>query len=136
VTVVDASAVVAVLVDGGDVGDRARARLSSEAELHAPHLLDLEVASAVRKLMFARTITFGTASRALENLGRLNIRRHPHTPLMARIRTLWQNLTPYDGAYVALAEALGTPLVTCDARLARTTGPRCAIEVLSVRQER
>jgi predicted nucleic acid-binding protein len=129
-TVVDASALVNALVDEGPLGERVRHRLGAADELHAPHLVDIEVAYAVRRFMLARTITRRQASQALDDLGRLNLVRHAHDWLMVRIHALWAALTPYDGAYVALAEALGMPLITCDARLARASGLRCALEVI------
>lgn len=106
-------------------GDAARARLRGE-DLAAPEIIYLEVASVWR-----RTMTDGRrASLALADLAELPLRLAPHLPLLARCWELRHNLTPYDAAYVALAEALDVALLTADARLSRASGIHCAVEVL------
>jgi predicted nucleic acid-binding protein len=129
VIVVDASVLATSLGDDGPDGDRARARLRGE-RLTAPELVDLEVASVWRRQVSAGAMDERRAVLALADLGTLPLRRTPHRPLLARCWELRDNLTIYDAAYVAVAEALGVPLLTGDARLARATGPTCAIEVL------
>ncbi len=127
--VVDASVLVMALADDGGDGASARDRLRGES-LAAPHLVDLEVASALRRLAGRGTLTDRRASAALRDLSDLPLQRAPHTPLLPRVWALRRNLTPYDAAYVALAEALEAPLLTADRRLAEAPGPRCPIEVL------
>jgi predicted nucleic acid-binding protein len=129
VIVVDASVLATCLGDDGPDGDRARARLRGE-RLTAPELVDLEVVSVWRRQVRAGAMDDRRAALALADLEALPLRRTPHRPLLARCWELRDNLTIYDAAYVAVAEALGVRLLTGDARLARATGPTCAIEVL------
>jgi len=129
VIVVDASVVASALGDDGSDGERARRRLAEE-RLFAPELIDLEVASAWRRAARAGRLGSKRARQALTDLAALPLDRAPHQPLMSRIWELRDNLTPYDAAYVALAEALQAPLVTADQRLARAPGVGCEIEVL------
>ena len=133
--VVDASVLATSLGDDGLDGDRARARLRGE-RLTAPELVDLEVVSVWRRKVRAGAMDDRRAALALADLGTLPLRRTPHRPLLARCWELRGNLTIYDAAYVAVAEALGVPLLTGDARLARATGPTCNIEVLPGGPER
>ena len=127
--VVDASVLATSLGDDGHDGDQARARLRGE-RLTAPELVDLEVVSVWRRQVRAGALDIRRAALALADLGALPLRRAPHRPLLARCWELRDNLTIYDAAYVALAEALGVLLLTGDARLARATGPACTIEIL------
>lgn len=127
--VVDASVVAPTLADDDEDGDRARARLGGE-RLAAPELLDLEVASILRRAVRARRLDQRRSGQALEDLLALPLTRVSHGPLLARVWELRDNLTAYDAAYVALAEAAGCSLLTADRRLKRATGPRCEIEVL------
>jgi predicted nucleic acid-binding protein len=129
VIVVDASVVAVALADDGHDGDGARVRLRGE-RLAAPELIDLEVASVLRGQLRGVVIDRPRAELALADLATMPIRRAGHRPLLARCWELRDNLTVYDAAYVALAEALGAVLLTADRRLARAPGPRCAIEVL------
>lgn len=126
--VVDASVVVVALADDGGDGDRARARLRGEV-LAAPELVDLEVLSVLRRLVRAGEMPERRASLAKEDLAGLPLQRAPHTPLLARCWELRDNLTCYDAAYVALAEALGCVLLTADSRLASAPGPQCEVEL-------
>jgi predicted nucleic acid-binding protein len=126
VIVIDASVLATALGDDGEDGDRARSRVRGE-DLAAPEIIDLEVASVWR-----RTLTDERrAALALADLAELALGRAPHLPLLPRCWELRHNLTPYDAAYVALAELLGVSLVTADRRLARATGIRCAVDTLS-----
>jgi predicted nucleic acid-binding protein len=127
VIVVDASVLAPALGDDDADGDAARARLRGEGELAAPEIIDLEVASVWRRTLADER----RASLALADLADLRLRRAPHLPLLARCWELRHNLTPYEAAYVALAEALDVALVTADARLSRASGVRCAVEVLA-----
>ena len=128
--VVDASVVVTALGDDGADGDAARARLRGE-RLAAPHLIDLEVASAWRRLAATGHLPTRRVELALADLLALRLERVPHGPLLQRAWELRDNLTVYDAAYVALAEALGAKLLTADARMAGAPGCRCPIEVLA-----
>jgi predicted nucleic acid-binding protein len=105
--------------------------LVSGTVLFAPAHLDVEVASALRGLCRTSSALRRAVSGALEHLARFPIRRVPLPPLLPRIWELRHNLTVYDAAYVAVAERVGAPLVTCDARMATASGPRCDFEVIS-----
>jgi predicted nucleic acid-binding protein len=129
VLVVDASVVAAALADDARDGDRARARLRGE-QLAAPELVDLEVASVLRRQLRAASVDVRRAELALTDLNAMPIQRAPHRPLLPRCWQLRDNLTMYDAAYVALAEALDADLLTADRRLAKAPGPRCRIELL------
>jgi predicted nucleic acid-binding protein len=130
VIVVDASVVVVALADDARDGDSARARLRGE-RLSAPELLDLEVASVLRRHVLRGAIGARRAALALDDLATLPLERAPHRPLISRCWQLRDNVTIYDAAYVALAEALGATLLTGDKRLANASGPKCRIELLT-----
>lgn len=127
--VVGASIVVTALADDGPDGDRVRSRLRGE-RLAAPHVIDLEVASAWRRLATSGALDERRAQLALDDLDALRIERAPHATLLARCWELRHNLTVYDAAYVALAEVMETRLLTGDAHLAAAPGTRCDVEVL------
>ena len=127
--VVDASVLVSGVADDGADGDRIRARLRGE-RLAAPQVIDLEIASAWRRMAAAGDLDERRAQLALADLAALRIERAPHRPLLARCWELRTNLTIYDAAYVALAELLDVTLLTGDSRLASAPGPRCHVEVL------
>ena len=122
--VLDASVLVAWLVDDGPVGQWAE-RLVAKGELAAPHLVLAETANILRRLALAGEISADVATLAHRDLLDLQIELVPYAPLAERVWALRGNLTAYDAWYVALAEALGCPLVTLDAKLARASGPRC-----------
>lgn len=128
--VVDASVVVTALADDGHDGDAARARLRGE-RLAAPHLLDLEVTSAWRRMAAGGALDDRRVELAMADLLALRVDRVPHGPLLPRCWELRSNLTVYDAAYVALAEILGVAVLTADGRLAAAPGTRCPIEVIS-----
>lgn len=128
--VVDASVLATALSDDGSDGARLRTRLDAERTLCAPEIIDLEVAMAWRRQLNAGWLDENGAQQALDDLAALNLARTSHLPLMPRIWELRENLTPYDAAYVALAEALDVPLLTADARSTRAPGLRCAVELL------
>lgn len=127
--VVDASIVAVALADDGPDGDSARARLRGE-DLTAPELLDLEVASVLRKQHATGALDDRRVALALDDLQAMPIRRAPHRHLLRRCWELRDNLTVYDAAYVALAELLQIVLLTADQRLARAPGPLCDVETL------
>ncbi|GAB2450095.1 type II toxin-antitoxin system ribonuclease VapC1 [Nocardioides hungaricus] len=127
--IVDASVLAPALADGGASGRIARTRLAGE-RLLAPELIDLEVTSVIRGLVRKGAVSDEHAAAALVDLIDLPLERVGHRRLVPRCWELRGNLTPYDAAYVALAEHLDVPLVTADARLARASGPRCDVEVL------
>ena len=125
--VLDASVTVELLLNS-EVGRRIAERIADpDLALHAPQLLDLEVAQALRRYAAAGLIGAETGREALERLGDLGITRWDHEPLLPRVWTLRHNLTAYDAAYAALAEALEATLLTGDRRLA--SAPRLAAEI-------
>lgn len=128
--VVDASALVVALTDGGADGAATRRRLSESSSLHAPHVIDLEVTSVLRRLERAEDVDRRRAEGALEDLTQLPLVRYPHLALVGRIWELRENLSPYDAAYVALAEGLECPLLTGDRGISRAPGVRCDVQVL------
>lgn len=130
--VVDASALVAALVDGGPDGDWAAATIAGEV-LAAPHLLLVEASNILRRSRLAGDITADVAALAHADLLDLRVALFPYGPLAERVWELGENLTSYDGWYVALAEVLDAPLATLDGRLARAPGPRCRFVVPPVR---
>jgi predicted nucleic acid-binding protein len=127
--VVDASIVVTALADDGPDGDLARLRLRGE-RLAAPHLIDIEVTSAWRRLVSLGELDDRRAQLAMRDLLALRLARVPHGPLLGRCWELRENLTIYDGAYVALAETLDVTLLSLDVRIKQASGPRCSVEVL------
>jgi predicted nucleic acid-binding protein len=129
VIVVDASVLATAVGDDGPDGDRARTRLRGE-RLSAPELVDLEVASVLRRQVHGGQVDSRRAALALTDLAAMPLRRAPHRPLLARCWELRDSLTIDDACYVALAEALGVTLLTGDMRLARALGPRCRVETL------
>jgi len=131
VLVIDASALLELLLRTG-LADRLMHRaLDPATRLHAPHLVDVEVLQGLRRLLHRKQITALRAEQVLEDLSQLLIERHPHQPLIARIWEMRDSLSAYDSAYVALAEALAAPLLTCDGKLARAHGHRAAIELVA-----
>ncbi|MGY1777113.1 type II toxin-antitoxin system VapC family toxin [Geodermatophilus sp. SYSU D00804] len=127
--VVDASTVVAALLDAGSGGQAARDALLGD-EPHAPHLLDVEVLSAVRRHALSGRLSDAAARGAVDAVRELPVVRHGHDPLLDRALELRHAVTAYDGVYVALAEILGAGLVTGDRRLARAPGLRCPVTTI------
>jgi predicted nucleic acid-binding protein len=113
--VIDASALLETLLRS-EVGLEISDSLLDN-EMHAPHLIDLEVAQALRHIVLHGELTAAQGHEALVAFAAMPIMRHPHTPLMLEIWALRHNLTSYDAAYLALARALGAPLITQDAAL-------------------
>lgn len=118
------------LADDHTDGQAARARLAAEGTLHAPELIDLEVLWVFRKRALAGRLDARRAGWAIRDLESLPLVRYPHLPLLRRAWALRSNVTPYDAAYLALAEALDVVFVTADRALARVRGVGCAVEVL------
>ena len=128
--VLDASAVLELLL-GTKQGRSVAARIADpELGLHAPHLVDVEIAQALRRYVREGELDPAAAITALQDLRSLDVERHPHEPLLDRVWALRDNLTAYDAVYVALAEALDANLLTCDARLARAPGVERRIELV------
>jgi predicted nucleic acid-binding protein len=125
VIVVDASAALSALLNAGP----ARNALASE-QLHAPHLIDSEVANGLRRMVAAEQLAADSGWAALDAFRRLGMTRYPVFSLLDRVWELRDNLSAYDASYVALAELLDCNLLTADARLSRAPGIRCPITLV------
>ena len=123
--VVDASAAITALFNAGP----ARQALAEE-QVHVPHLIDPEVANALRRGVAASRIEPGDAWTALDQWRRLGMARYAVFPLLERIWELRENLSAYDASYIALAESLDCALLTADVRLGRAPGLRCPVTVV------
>lgn len=123
--VVDASAALSALLNAGP----ARELLATEA-LHAPHLIDSEVASGLRRRVAARAVSPDAGWTALGTWSRLGITRYPVFSVLGRVWELRDNLSAYDACYVAIAESLDCALLSADGRLACAPGTRCPITVV------
>jgi predicted nucleic acid-binding protein len=129
--VVDASAVLEILLQT-ERADRIMARALDPSErLHAAHLLDIEVTQVLRRLVLQKQITAARGELALDDLAKLVIERHGHESLLGRIWQLRDSLTSYDAAYVAFAEAMQAPLLTCVSKLAGAHRHIATIELIS-----
>jgi predicted nucleic acid-binding protein len=127
--VADASAVVEVLLQTKR-GIRIEERLFAPSEiLHVPHLIDIEVAHAMRRAWLQGLLDAVRAEEALDDLAAWSLIRYPHDLFLSRIWSLRHSVTAYDAVYVALAETLEVTLLTCDARLASSSGHDAIIEV-------
>jgi len=125
---VDASTVVAALVDCGPDGSWAEVMLASDA-LVAPHLLPVEVANLLRRAVAAGELSADTASLAHADLLGLRVNLFAYEPFADRVWELRDNISSYDAWYVAIAESVDAPLATLDRRLARSPGTRCQFVV-------
>src|SRR5438132_1637921 len=128
--VIDASAVLEALLRTPNADAVARWLFDPSETLHAPHLLDVEVAQVLRRYAVNREIDSERGRAALADLADLPMRRYPHDFLLPRVWDLRNNLTAYDAVYVALAEALDCPLITRDQRLAAAPGHHARIELI------
>ncbi|MGC3999941.1 MAG: type II toxin-antitoxin system VapC family toxin [Anaeromyxobacter sp.] len=130
--VLDASAAVELLLNT-PLGERVGERLSADrGSLHAPQLLDVEVLHVLRRLCLGKVLPERRAGQALEDLADLPLLRWSHEELIGRAWGLRTSVTAYDAIYLALAEALGATLVTCDGRLGRANGHRAEVEVVGL----
>jgi predicted nucleic acid-binding protein len=128
--VVDASALLEALLRTSAARAVERRLFEPSQTLHAPHLLDVEVAQVVRRYAASREIEVERGRMALQDLADLPLRRYPHDFLLPRVWDLRNNLTAYDAVYVALAEVLDVPLLTRDKRLAASAGHHARIELV------
>lgn len=122
--VLDSSVLVSALVDTGPEGAWAE-RVLADGALYAPELVHVEVTNTLRRLESSKAITMPEASAAYEDLLLLEIELLPFAPFADRVWELRATVTSYDAWYVAVAEAIGSPLATLDKRLARAPGPKC-----------
>ena len=128
--VVDASALLEFLLQT-ERGVRVEARLFRDSdELHAPHLVDVEVVQGLRRLVRTGELLAGRADEAISDLTDFDLHRHPHLDLLGRAWRLRDNISAYDAMYIALAEAISAPIVTCDIPLAKAPGHRARIEAI------
>ena len=125
--VVDASTVVATLIDTGPVGVLADSMLRS-GPLAAPHLMPVEAANILRRAALAGDISADVAALAHDDLVSLRVELFPYRPFAARSWELRANVTAHDAWYVSLAESLRAELATVDVKLSRATGPRCGFQ--------
>jgi predicted nucleic acid-binding protein len=128
----DAGALVMLLADAGPVGEAVRDRVKGE-RLLAPHLVDVEVASALLGSRRGGKLSEPQLDEAWDAFAQLPIRRVEHLPLLPRVRELYANLSTYDATYVALAEGYEAPLITSDGRIDRSGRARCPVEVFNER---
>jgi predicted nucleic acid-binding protein len=130
VIVVDASALLEALLRTPERAAVERRMFNSGESLHAPHLLDVEVAHVIRRYAATGELDAERGREALADLADFPLRRYPHDFLLPRIWELRNNLTAYDAVYIALAEALGAPLLTRDRRLATAPGHHALVELV------
>ncbi len=128
--VLDASVLANVVGDDGADGRLARRELRAAGNLAAPDLVDVETVAVLRKRWLAGSISDERFATAVSDLGDIDLDRYPVLRFMRRAWELRANVTPYDAAYIALAEVLNCELWTADQRLAKAPGPACAIRVL------
>lgn len=129
--VIDASVVIDLVLDAPIYARSIIRRLERREALAAPYLLDAEVAQGLRNNLLRGRLTQADAHYRLERFLQIEIERYPHRPLIPRAFQLRDNATVYDGLYLALAEALDSPLLTRDAALARVPGVMATVEVIS-----
>jgi predicted nucleic acid-binding protein len=129
--VLDASALLELLTRS-DRGLRVETRVMRTSEtLHAPALIDVEVTQVLRRYVASGQVPEHWAQMALQVVTAFPMTRYLHEPLMRRAWELKDNVTAYDGVYIALAEALRSPLVTCDSRLSKAPGIHTTVELIA-----
>ncbi|WP_419997016.1 type II toxin-antitoxin system VapC family toxin [Streptomyces boninensis] len=126
--VLDCSALVHCLTGRTLQGERIAERIARERVLAVPHLLDAELASALLGMARRGKLNRGQVDQAMADYRLMPLRRHELNPLWERVSELSAGLSVYDAHYVALAEGLGAPLVTSDARIAKSGSTRCQVE--------
>lgn len=129
--VLDASAALELLLNGPLAGGVSRRALDIETSIHAPHLIDLEVAQVLRRFVRTGTIRDTRAQEVFDDLDALGVTRYPHQLLLPGIWALRNNVTAYDASYLVLAEMLDSKLVTCDAALATVPGYEKWVDLVS-----
>lgn len=127
--VLDASAALELLLRTPLAPKIERRIFADRVTLHAPHLLDIEIAQVLRRYGFQHALSARRARQALQDFADLPISRYPHDLFLPRIWALRNSLSTYDAVYVALAETLDAVLLTCDRRLANAHGHRARLEV-------
>jgi len=131
VIVVDASALLELLLQTA-LGVRVESRLFRDGdELHVPHLVDVEIVQGLRRLVRTGEVSPRRASEAIADVNDFDLHRHPHADFLSRAWKLRDNISAYDAMYVALAEAADARVVTCDSRLAKAPGHSARIEVVT-----
>jgi predicted nucleic acid-binding protein len=136
VIVIDASALVELILDT-PTGRLVAGRIADPAEgLHVPHLADIEVVQALRRYVREGEIDADAAEQALDDLRALDLQRHAHEPLLERVWELRKNLTAYDAVYVALAEVIDGVLLTCDRRLSHAPGMSRRVTLIEAERPR
>jgi predicted nucleic acid-binding protein len=131
--VIDASAAIEWVLQtpkGAEIEARIFRKPGASSRLHAPYLLDVEVAQVLRRHVAKGLVSEGRGQTALEDFLQIPLLRYPHDVLLQRVWELRKNLTAYDAVYVALAEALEMPLLTCDASIAGAPGHRARVDVI------
>ena len=128
--VLDASALVELLLETSSGHQVAGLIADPAIALHVPHLADIEVTQALRRYAQDGDIGGADAETAIRALHALDLQRHSHEPLLDRVWELRHNMSAYDAAYVALSEALDARLITCDGRLSRAPGGRARVELV------
>lgn len=130
--VFDASAAVELVLQTARAQRIAARALQPAERLHAPYLIDIEVTQVLRRLVLAKEITAQRGALALADFRELYIERHEHLALLGRVWGLRTSLSAYDAAYLALAEALAAPILTCDEKVARSHGHAARIELVPI----
>jgi predicted nucleic acid-binding protein len=120
------------MADEESCGEESRSApfLVSSSTLHVPHLLDVEIAQLLRRYVREKSMTASRGEEALQDLLDFPLNRYPHDILMPRVWELRSVLTAYDAVYVALAESVDAPLLTCDRKIALASGHRATVEVV------
>ena len=128
--VLDASALLEVLLNERLAAPIAHRIFDPSESLHAPHLIDVEVAQVLRRLVRKRAMGPERGEQALDDLRDFPLSRYPHSLLLPRVWSLRENASAYDATYLALAEALDATLLTCDAALASVPGHQARVQVV------